>query len=566
MKLHTLSSGAWLVALGWLATSAEAQIEVKRSPPPGQKPGYPIKSQAVITNCQACHKLDSGGRMTRISYLRKTPEGWETTVRRMVTYNGVRMAPEAAREIVRYLATNQGLAPEELMPGRFEVERRLVDYRYTADTAIENTCRMCHSMGRVITQRRTGEEWGLLMNMHRGMLNNEWTFGETTPPGFGGMPGSQPPGLRAISHFSATQPLETPEWRAWSATMRTPKMVGSWAVAGHELGKGDFYGRVVIAQDPEGADRFTTTATYTYVKSGRKVTRSGRSIVYTGYQWRGRSHEGRDTSEAATLREVMMVSRDWRAMDGRWFNGGYDEMGVDVKLFRVGAEPVVSGVFPAALKAGTEEQVRLYGANLPQKLAAGDIDLGEGVTVLGVSRVRGDSAVLRVRVDASAPSGRRDIFVKGVQRADAFAVYKRIDRVHVIPEAGLSRIGGGPHPKMFAQFEAHGYDNGPDDRPGTVDDINIGPIDVTWTLDEYPATFDDDDLQFVGELDKNGFFTPAMEGPNPQRRGSRNNIGDVWVLATYDPKDGRKALRGRAHLLVTVPLYIRWEPWRPVGK
>jgi quinohemoprotein amine dehydrogenase len=566
MKIHTLSSQAAAVALCWLSTSVGAQIEVKRSPPPGQKPGYPIKSQAIVANCVACHKQDSTGRMTRISYLRKTPEGWETSIRRMVTYNGVRITPEAAREIVRYLATNQGLAPEELMPGRFEVERRLVDYRYTADTAVESTCRMCHSMGRIITQRRSGEEWSLLMNMHRGMLNNDWTFSENPPSGMGYPPGTQSPAARVVGHFSSVFPLETPEWTAWSATMRAPKITGAWALSGHEIGKGDFYGRLVITPDPAGSDQFTTTATYTYVKSGKKVTRRGKSIVYTGYQWRGRSHESQDSSDAATLREVMMLSRDWRSMDGRWFNGGYDELGVDVKLSRIGAEPVVTGISPVALKAGTEEQLHLYGANLPEKLAAADLDFGEGVTVLGVSGVRGDSALVRVKIDAAAPSGRRDIYLKGALRSDAFAVYKRIDRVHVIPEAGLSRVGGGPHPKMFAQFEAIGYDNGPDDRPGTVDDINVGPIDVTWSSDEYPATFEDDDIKWVGTLDKGGFFTPAMEGPNPQRRGNKNNIGDIWVVGTFDPKDGRKPLRGRAHLLVTVPLYIRWEPWRPMGK
>jgi hypothetical protein len=36
------------------------------------------------------------------------------------------------------------------------------------------------------------------------------------------------------------------------------------------------------------------------------------------------------------MREVMMVDRNWRSMEGRWFNGGYDEIGIDVKLERVG--------------------------------------------------------------------------------------------------------------------------------------------------------------------------------------------------------------------------------------
>jgi len=41
-------------------------------------------------------------------------------------------------------------------------------------------------------------------------------------------------------------------------------------------------------------------------------------------------------------------------------------------------------------------------------------------------------------------------------------------------------------------------------------------------------------------------------------------VGDVYAVAAYTPEaiDGKpsKTLRARAHLLVTVPLYRRWEP------
>jgi quinohemoprotein amine dehydrogenase len=58
---------------------------------------------------------------------------------------------------------------------------------------------------------------------------------------------------------------------------------------------------------------------------------------------------------------------------------------------------------------------------------------------------------------------------------------------------------------------------------------------------------------------------PALDGPNPERHGNRNNVGDVWVIATHE-RAGAAALRARAHLLVTVPLYMRWEPWREVAR
>ena len=70
--------------------------------------------------------------MTRVSYMRKTPEGWQQSIRRMVTLNEVELEPEIARDIVRYLSDHHGIAPEELRPARFEVERRLIDWSYEA--------------------------------------------------------------------------------------------------------------------------------------------------------------------------------------------------------------------------------------------------------------------------------------------------------------------------------------------------------------------------------------------------------------------------------------------------
>src|SRR5688500_18311393 len=62
--------------------------------------GYPIERAAVVGACSSCHARDAAGRLGRISFLRKTPEGWQESIRRMVSLNGVELAPEAAREVV----------------------------------------------------------------------------------------------------------------------------------------------------------------------------------------------------------------------------------------------------------------------------------------------------------------------------------------------------------------------------------------------------------------------------------------------------------------------------------
>lgn len=554
----------------------EAGMPEAPVPPPGvaawsaapdgadEHEGYPIESDLIVRRCQRCHERDDEGRMSRISYERKTPEGWQTSVRRMIALNEVSLDPDEAREVVRYLANRQGLAPEELEPGRFEVERRLIEHVYEADREVENTCIQCHSMGRVITQRRTREEWELLMATHRGLYPlvdfQGFQSGDDDP---------QPVDV-AIDHLSEVFPLETPEWSAWSASMRTPRLAGTWALAGFEPGRGRIFGTVEI-EAGDGPDEFRSTASYAYAESGDRVRRSGQSIVYTGYQWRGRSNPG----AADELREVMTVDRGWQSMTGRWFAGAYDEFGPDVTLTRVSGGPVVSGVYPPALRSGTEgAELRIHGVDLPAGASAADFDFGPGVRVESVAGGDGRMVTVRVSVDAGAPVGGRDLFFGGATLNGALRIHDGVDRIRVTPRAGMARIGGANFPKGYQPFDAIGWDDGPDGEPDTEDDIRLGRVPATWSMEEYTATFDDDDVDFVGALGSDGVFTPAIDGPNENRTGSRNNVGDVWVVATYagadaDPEAAAgRPLRARAQLIVTVPLYLKFDPWQgvPTGR
>ena len=540
---------------------------------PTAKPdeGIPIANQTVQKACGSCHRADDKGQMSRISFQRQTPEGWQSTVQRMAALNGLQIDPATAREVVKYLANNLGLAPEEAKPAAWEVERRGIDYKYTASADTEAVCIKCHSMGRVISQRRTRSEWDLMIAMHRGwypLVDNQ-AFRRNGPPPRDAASDGRPPDLRqpvekAIDHLARTFPLKTPEWTAWSATMRPARLDGTWTLSGWDLGKGAIYGTVVIAAVSGTPDEFTTTINYRIARTGQTVTRTGRSVVYTGYQWRGRSTAG--GSQDTALREVMFVDRDWRQMEGRWFMGGYDEVGLDIRLERSGSEPRLLGTDRTALRAGaTGQELKIYGANLPAALRAADIDLGPGLTVSQVASVTPDVATVVVDVASGAAVGARDLFVAGASKPRALAVFDRIDSIKVKPDWAMARVGGTEFPKMLAQFEAWAFHNGADGRPDTPDDINLGLIDAAWSMEEYAATYDDDDIKFVGTLNEaTGRFTPNVDGPNPVRTGSRNNIGDVWIVAKYTPDmvAGKPAatLRARAHLLVTVPLYMRFDP------
>ncbi len=518
--------------------------------------GFVITSEVVIRNCAGCHTRDATGRLGRLSYLRKTPEGWQASIVRMVSLHQVNLDPEAAREIVRYFSNAQGLAPEEMEPARFEPELRMVEYSY-ADTQTENTCNACHSMGRVITQRRTAEEWKLLTETHRALypLIDSQRFRRGGPP----PPDAEDPRHpvdRAIAHLSRAFPLDSPEWTAWSANRRAPRLDGSWAFSGHDPVRGPVTGTVTIAAVAGREDEFTTETRYVAPESGVEITRTGRSILYTGYQWRGRS-TGAGPDE---YREVLFLERDGGKMTGRWFTGEYGELGIDVTLQRVVGTPLVTMVFPGALASGDGQALRVFGSDLPSGLAAAEISLGPGIRVRDVSRTEEGHLDLRVDVATGAAIGMRDLTLGTMNFPDLLAVYDRIDAIRVEPYTGMSRTGGVVRPRQFMQYEAVAYHNGPDGVPGTDDDLRLMRVPAEWSLEEYPETFEDDDIRYVGTIDQNGFFTPAADGPNPERSGNRNNIGTVWVVGGYTPPGG-SPLRSRAHLLVTVPNYITFDPW-----
>jgi quinohemoprotein amine dehydrogenase len=527
--------------------------------------GIPIKDQLVIDRCSSCHKKDEKSNLTRISFERTTPEGWQQVIKRMIRLNGLTLTPDEAKQIVKYLSNNNGLAPEEAKQGFYEAEKRVIDEKIP-DDSLRTSCVICHSLGRVFSQRRTKEEWELLANMHVGLFPVVGFQGfYRFPPG----PGQQPPPEadqrhpvdKAIDYLSKNYPLTTPEWGAWRATMRPPKLEGRWLVSGYQIGRGPIYGEMNIAPT-KLADEFSNKLTLRYVSDGSTVTRSGRGIVYTGYSWRGRSNSS-DTKSPGEMREAMLVSRDWSTMEGRWFWGDYDEFGMDITLRRIGAEPLISGLDHPALKSpSTSVQVHVYGASLPVDIKPDEIDFGPGIRVKRVISAKNDDVTVEVDVAEGASNGYRDISLRRHFAARAVAVFDKVDYIKITPEAGMARVGGVKFPKQLQQFEAIAYNRGPDGKPQTADDVSLGLADVDWSIDEFPATFDDDDKDFVGTLNSGGLFTPAVDGPNPKRRKGVNNYGDIWVVATLksteSAKDG-KPLKARSYLVVTVPLYVKWD-------
>lgn len=530
--------------------------------------GFPVTDPRVVAKCGACHVPDAKGNMSRISWIRTTPEGWEEAIKRMVRLHGVPLEPDDARKILRYLSDEQGLAPEEAKPVEYFPEHRMVDEKVPSEE-VTHSCVACHALAKPLSWRRSPEEWKLLTNTHIAFFPwvDSLNFqrpphrpGEPPPP-----PGTdmRPPVEQALAFLAQSGSLHSPEWAEWHASMRPPRLGGHWLVSGSQPGKGKFFGSMDVEAVPSG-EGFSTKTKLVYAKDDSTLTESGKSLVYTGYAWRGRSNPdkpGAMPSDAGVTREVMMLSRDQSQLEGRWFWGAYQEFGMDVSMRRATAGPTVLGVDTYVLKSGTTgNELRIYGDHFPADISAADLDLGAGITVKKLISHTPETIKVGVDVASGAIPGKRDVAVKNVVAPAAFAVYEHIDYLKVSPQTSLSHLGSEPHAKGYCQFEAIAYANGPDGKPGTPDDIELGPVNAKWKLEEFVATIGDDDVDFVGNLDAtSGLFTPALDGPNPKRKFSRNNYGDVWVVATFKPAGADQAVTGRSYLIVSIPQYMRWD-------
>ena len=584
-----LANAALLILIGGISVRGdEAQ----------PTPGIPIDHQLTITKCGGCHQRDSNGMMRRLSYIRTSPEVWEQAIKRMIRLNGLVLKPEEAREIVKYLSANNGLAPEEAKPVFWEAEHRL--FRDQSDKipsdALQHTCNYCHTIGRVLTQRRTREDYDKLVVMHIGLFPGaENTLHPRRPSGSqpaepvamssptGNNPSVVPappllvpfrrdgkyPADIAVEYLAKTQPLMTPEWASWKAVMRTPKLQGKWLLTGYQQGKGRVFGTVTI-ETGSSPDEFITKTDLEYATSGNTLSRAGKGIVYTGYSWRGRTTGG--TKEAASAdpgssptewREALFVSRDANTMDGRWFWGGYQEFGIDAHLVRIGTQPILAGASAFAVQSPSTTEMRVYGANFPADLKPSDFDFGTGITVKRIIRKTPAMATVEVQAVPGLATGIRDVSLARSTVERAIAVYDKIAYIKVLPDASMARLGGTIAAKQYAQFEAVAYAAGPDGKAQTADDIPLGPVSARWSMEEFVSTPGDDDVKFVGKLNDSGLFTPNLEGPNPDRKKQANNYptnnwGDVWVAATYDSPGGT-SMKARSYLVVTVPVYVKFD-------
>lgn len=496
--------------------------------------GIPVTDPLVLAKCGTCHTADEHGNMQRISWERATPEGWQEALKRMLRERGVSLTPPEARAIVKYLSEKHGLAPEESKPVMYYAERRVREESGIVNDTLLEACAKCHEAARPLSWRRSADAWKQFAEAHAARY--KFT-----------------PNQEAIAYLARTAPLHTREWAAWSARVGTPELAGRWLVTAHVPGRGKFHGEMGIAAGSGGGE-FLTRMRLHSVNDASVVARTGRNVVYGGTAWRGRSSGGSVASAApgdlsAEVREAMWVAPDGLKAEGRWFWGQYQELGFDVKMQRASSDPVLLIVDPPSLKTGSNaNRIRLIGDRFPAQVAPADVTAGSGVNVRRIISSTPGEIVAEVDVAADARPGQRTVAFRSSSLANAVAIYDRVDYVKVMPESSLAAFGSQTYSLGFQQFEAIGYQRGPDGKAHTADDLELGPVEVAWSMEVFYEV-DPSKQDRVGTVSPTGFFTPAAANPG--------NNSDVWIIASAKnekDKDG-KPLVGKGYLVVTVPTY-----------
>jgi quinohemoprotein amine dehydrogenase len=177
--------------------------------------------------------------------------------------------------------------------------------------------------------------------------------------------------------------------------------------------------------------------------------------------------------------------------------------------------------------------------NIPDDVSAADFHLGAGTTIVAAARLDAQRVRLTVDVAWDAELGVRRLAFRASPGDKRVTIYDTVDYLRVEPGEGFARVGRDGNardpdlrPKQRERLEAVAMCPARRGKPNAADDLRIGVVPARWSIAEMPVRENDDDVNYVGTIDPStGRFTPAIDGPNPQRKGNANNIGDIFVIA-----------------------------------
>ena len=206
----------------------------------GQEGAGPTLLENRCSGCHTPHETD--GKLDSIEFERKTPEGWEMTLTRMVRLQGVQLQAGEARTLVKYLSDRYGLAPAEVEPFRYALEKRNNTVEQDIPKAVQGTCVQCHSYARIALQRRTPQFWDRMPDLTAALLPN--IESQTASAGLLNDLWYTLVRKDSVPYLAQAYPFDSQAWKKWQAAHKQD-YAGSWKVVGHDPGKGgDYTGRL----------------------------------------------------------------------------------------------------------------------------------------------------------------------------------------------------------------------------------------------------------------------------------------------------------------------------------
>ena len=132
-------------------------------------------------------------------------------------------------------------------------EHRIQDETNIPNDTVRGACANCHALARPLSWRRSAEDWKMLANLHIALYpqaDEAFRLGIKPAASTKNVIISNPPKPlpvdEALAYLGKTAPLHTPEWAAWRARMRAPKLAGRWLVSAYIPGRGKFYGEMEV--------------------------------------------------------------------------------------------------------------------------------------------------------------------------------------------------------------------------------------------------------------------------------------------------------------------------------
>ncbi len=510
------------------------------------------KDSLVRQRCSACHKMDAKGLMEVIEETRMTPEEWKVVVDRMIRINGAPLPDAEFDQVIKELSRYLCLTPDEMAAVAYITSDENSQYRELPANELEynimGACARCHTFGKLKSHRMTRAQWAETKSLHLGyyptavvqMREMDWAevFEQLLDP------------------LSQLYPYESPEWREWMKNRKEQDLSGEWKIAGYQPGLGYYEGTYVFEPDPEkGEDEYLIERRVRY-ENGMALSTGGTGTLYSEYHLR---YALAPTALTGRVEGVFNLDAATMGFTGKWWTVIQDSNAYGDELFyKTNAAPRVFAVGPMALK-GTDKSTRevtLIGVGLPTDLNPADITFSSpNIKVREIVTAESTRIVCKVAT-SDAPSGPAKISVKGVESEASVVIYDKIDGIRILPALGRARVScGAAYPPQGVQFVARGIDFGPDNQPGTQDDVLLEPVDAKWRLEEEPTRENDDDLKYLRAPITNGLYTPVTTfGPIAERHQGREGVGLIAVAASYS-EDGRE-FDDRALLAVTVPDFI----------